>query len=151
MWRMYNTWIMYYLLSFLVWPLVMKKKKKPKHQSCKINWLYRCMKMSLKSLTSSGSQMKRPSLTLPVATFAVTWMTWNLRLMAGKHSKPSLGEPWGAGCAWGGVYWNSPNIPGNKWGPMGVRGGRFRPNWPGKNFTECLGVLSTHSRFNGAL
>lgn len=45
------------------------------------------------------------------------------------------------GRVWGGGYGNSPNIPGNKWGPMRVRGGSFRPNWTGKKFTECLGVL----------
>lgn len=110
---MENAQYMNYVLSVIFLSLATSNKKK---QSCKINWLYRCMKMSLKSLTSSGSQMKRPSLTLPVATFAVTWMTWNLRLMAGKRSKPSLGEPWGAGCAWGGGSQNSPNIPGKKGG-----------------------------------
>lgn len=44
---------------------------------------------------------------------------------------------------WAGGYRNSPNIPGNKWGPMRVRGGSFRPRWTGEKSTpkECLGVL----------
>ena len=49
---------MNYVLSVIFLSLATIHKK---CQSCKINWLCRCMKMSLKSPTSSGSYVKRSS------------------------------------------------------------------------------------------
>ena len=118
----------------------MKKK-----QSCKINWLYRCMKMSLKSLTSSGSQMKRPSLTLPCCHLRCDLDDVESQADGWKAQQTVFRRAMGGGVCVGRGF---PEQPQHTWKQMGANeseGRQVQTKLARKKFHRMSGGSGAHS------